>query len=241
MAHVNSVRTVIELVAFDGDDTLWHSETEFAITQDRFRELLAEHCDAPTLDERLLETERRNLELYGYGAKSFTLSMLETAVELLGDRMSATDAQHILQLGKELLSHPVDLLDGAAEAIAWAAERWPVVLITKGDLFHQESKIARSGLGDLFSGVEIVGEKTASAYERVCRRHGVASDRLLMIGNSLRSDIAPVIELGGWAVHVPYALLWELERLDDEDALRASPRFRAIDSLTNLPSVFTDF
>lgn len=232
---------MIDLVAFDGDDTLWHSESEFAVTQERIRALLSAHCDPAELDARLLDTERRNLELYGYGGKAFTLSVLETAVELLGERMTVEEVRGILGIGKDLLGHPVALLEGAAEAVREAASRWPVVLVTKGDLFHQESKIARSGLGDLFTGIEIVAEKDSATYERVCRRHGTTPERFVMIGNSLRSDAAPVLALGGWAVHVPYELLWELERHDDEGSLRGSERFRAISSLAEVPALLDAF
>jgi len=228
---------LIQLVAFDGDDTLWHSETEFAVTQDRLRDLLAAHCDRATLDARLLDVERRNLELYGYGAKAFTLSVLETATELVGDRLTAGDVRAILAIGKDLLSHPVELLEGAADAVAWSSARWPTVIITKGDLFHQESKVARSGLGDALRGVDIVAEKHPRAYERVCRRHGCPPDQFVMVGNSLRSDIAPVLDLGGFGIHVPYPLTWELDRVDDEDALRAHPRFRAVTTLADVPAV----
>ena len=227
---------MIELVAFDGDDTLWHSESEFAVTQDRLRDLLAPHCDPAVLDARLLEVERRNLELYGYGAKAFTLSVLETALEVVGDSLTASDVRGILMIGKDLLAHPVELLEGAAEAVTWAAERWPTIIITKGDLFHQESKVARSGLGDALRGVDVVAEKDPAAYARVCARHGCATDGFVMVGNSLRSDIAPVLDLGGWGVHVPYPLTWDLDRVDDEDALRTSARFRSITSLTEVPA-----
>jgi putative hydrolase of the HAD superfamily len=228
---------LIELVAFDGDDTLWHSETEFAVTQDRLRELLAGHCDPSTLDARLLEVERTNLELYGYGAKAFTLSVLETATEIVGDRLTVKDVRAILDIGKDLLSHPVELLAGAADAVQWCAARWPTIVVTKGDLFHQESKVARSGLGDALHAVDIVAEKHPSAYERVCRRHGCSPTAFVMVGNSLRSDIAPVLALGGWGVHVPYPLTWELDRVDDEDALRAHERFRAVTTLADVPAV----
>lgn len=230
---------MIRLVAFDGDDTLWQSEEQFVAIQAELRSLLARHCEPEALDAQLLEAERRNLEFYGYGAKAFTLSVIETAIELAGDGLQPADVAAILAFGKSLLAHPVELLDGAADAVIAAAERWPVVLVTKGDLFHQESKVARSGLGDLFSGIEIVGEKDTTTYERVCRRHGVSAEELVMIGNSLRSDIAPVIELGGWAVHVPHDLTWALERLDDEDVVRSHPRVRSAKSLDQVPTLLT--
>ncbi len=228
---------MIELVAFDGDDTLWQSEQQFAIAQDQLRALLAPHCAADVLDARLLDVERRNLELYGYGAKAFTLSVLETAIELAGDRLTTADVRAILNLGKDLLEHRIELLDGAADALRWVGSRWPMLLVTKGDLFHQESKVARSGLGDQFRGIEIVAEKDPATYERVCRRHGTSPDHLVMIGNSLRSDVVPVLELGGWAVHVPHPLTWALEHVDEEDVVLAHSRFRAVDSLARLPEV----
>jgi putative hydrolase of the HAD superfamily len=227
---------MIELVAFDGDDTLWQSEQQFASVQQQVHDLLAPHCEPTVLEARLLETERRNLDLYGYGAKAFTLSVVETAVELAGDDLTIADVRAILALGKELLGHPIELLDGAAAALEWVSDRWPVVLVTKGDLFHQESKLARSGLGDRFHGIEIVAEKDPATYERVCRRQGVAPDRLVMIGNSLRSDAGPVLALGGWAVHVPHELTWALERADDEPAIRGNPRFRSVASLADVPA-----
>lgn len=228
-------RTVIDAIGFDCDDTLWHSEAAFHLTQERVRELLAPHTDAETLDRRLIEVERANLALYGYGAKAFTLSLIETAAELAGDRLTAADVQSLLDAGKEILAHPVDLLPGARAALQHAVDTGlPVLLVTKGDLFHQESKVARSGLGELVSAVEVIHEKDESTYARVLRRNGIDPARFLMVGNSMRSDVAPVLAIGGWAAHVPHDLLWELERLDDDSHLRASPRFRAMSSLAEL-------
>jgi putative hydrolase of the HAD superfamily len=222
----------ITAVGFDGDDTLWQSETAFHVTQERVRRLLAEHVDAATLDSRLLEVERANLAVYGYGAKSFTLSMIETATELAGDALSVGDIRALLDAGKELLAHPVELLDGAREAVLAAkAHGLPVLLITKGDLFHQESKVARSGFGDLVDGVEVVHEKDESTYGRVLRRHGLDPVTFLMVGNSLRSDAGPVLALGGWAAHVPHELTWALEHPEDDGPIRTSARFRALTSL----------
>lgn len=227
----------LELVGFDGDDTLWESESAFAITHDRFRALLAGHAEPSELDALLLDAERANLELYGYGVKSFTLSMIETAIDLTGGAIEIADVKAILEAGKELLAHPVRLLPGAAEAVAAAAARGPIVLVTKGDLFHQESKVARSGLGELFAGVEVVAEKDASTYARVLRRFGVEAERFLMVGNASASDIEPVLGLGGWAVHVPHELTWALERHDDEDALARHPRYRRVDGLAGVAAV----
>ena len=232
---------MLTAVGFDGDDTLWQSETAFAVTHAKVRALLAPHVDAPTLDARLLDGERRNLELYGYGAKAFTLSMIETAIEIAGDALPIADVQALLDAGKELLAHPVELLPGARDAVEAAAERGlQVLLVTKGDLFHQESKVARSGFGDLVDAVEVVAEKDVATYARLLRRNGVEPSTFCMIGNSLRSDAAPVLELGGWAVHVPHELTWALEAADDESTVRAHPRFRDLPSLVEIPAVLDD-
>ncbi|MDQ3294536.1 MAG: HAD family hydrolase [Actinomycetota bacterium] len=229
---------MIEAIGFDGDDTLWQSETAFAITHDRVRALLASHVPRDVLDAQLLETERRNLEIYGYGVKAFTLSMIETALDLAGEALTAADVRALLDAGKELLAHPVEMLPGAEDAVRWAsAQGLQVVLITKGDLFHQESKVARSGLGELVDAVEVVAEKDVATYQRALRRNRVDPTNFVMVGNALRSDAAPVLELGGWAVHVPHPLTWALEAADDEDALRASPRFREVPSLIEIPTV----
>jgi putative hydrolase of the HAD superfamily len=230
----------IELVGFDGDDTLWQSEQAFHLAHAEIRALLAPHCDPATLDRRLLDVERANLRLYGYGAKAFTLSVLETAVELAGERLGADDVRAILEIGKQLLAHPVELLDGVRDTITAAAERHRVVLVTKGDLFHQEAKVAGSGLGDLFDGVEIVAEKDTDAYRQVCARYGVAPERFVMVGNSLRSDVAPVLALGGWGIFVPHELTWALEHPDDEDEIRAHPRFRAATTIADVDDLLQE-
>ncbi len=229
------------MLAFDGDDTLWHNESIFSVTQERFRDLMAPYLDdGSDIAELLYATERTNLELYGYGIKSFTLSMIETAIEVSGGRVTPGEIGVILDGAKQMLAHPVELLDGAASAVEAVSATHPVMLITKGDLFDQESKLARSGLGDRFAAVEIVSTKDRATYERILDRHEVAPDRFLMVGNSLRSDILPVLEIGGGAVHVPYDLIWQHEQLDDEDVVRGHPRFRHLDSLAGLPDLLAE-
>jgi putative hydrolase of the HAD superfamily len=229
---------VIEAIGFDGDDTLWESETAFAVTHDRVRALLASHVPRELLDAQLLETERRNLELYGYGVKAFTLSMIETALDVAGDALTPGDVRALLEAGKELLAHPVEMLPGAEEAVRWAAAHGlQVVLITKGDLFHQESKIARSGLGELVDAVEVVAEKDVPTYQRALRRNRIDPASFVMVGNALKSDAVPVLALGGWAIHVPHPLTWALEAADDEAAVRAERRFVEVASLTEIPAV----
>lgn len=221
----------ITTVGFDADDTLWHNERFFQLTQARFCALLEGHAEADHLARHLLEAERRNLGRYGYGIKGFVLSMIETAVEVTKAQVPAAVIRDILDAGKEMLAHPIDLLAHAREAVEALSGQYRVILVTKGDLLDQERKLAQSGLGDLFDGVEIVSEKTAEVYARVFARHGAGADRAMMVGNSLRSDVVPMIAAGGWGVHVPHDLTWEHEHAEPP---LAAPRFREIADLGEL-------
>lgn len=216
---------MIRLVGFDGDDTLWHSEGYYRQAQAQFEAIVGHYVDLADarLHERLLAIERANIGLFGYGAKGMTLSMIEAAVAVTGERISAADLHRIVGLGKAVMAHPVDLIDGIRAAVAEVARELPVVLVTKGDLFHQEHKVRASGLADLFQRIEIVSEKDPAAYARVLSEFGVQAGEFAMVGNSLRSDIEPVLRLGGWGVHMPYHVTWahELEHgLGPADAAR---------------------
>ncbi|RIY02095.1 HAD family hydrolase [Aureimonas flava] len=224
-------------IGFDADDTLWENETRFRLTQERFQALLAPHADAEAVSRRLLETERRNLAAYGFGVKGFTLSLIETAIEITDGRVGAGEIARILAEGRAMLDHPVELLPGARAAVERLSGRFRLILVTKGDLFDQERKLAASGLGDLFDAVEIVSDKSAAVYRRVFARHADGAERAAMIGNSLRSDVLPALEAGAWGVHVPHALTWEYERAE---APRGHPRFRAIPSLDGLEAVLAE-
>jgi len=204
----------VTTVGLDADDTLWHNETIFRLTQERYAALLADWADPEELEKRLAATEKRNLSLYGYGVKGFTLSLIETAMELCDGEAPPHVIRECLAAGREMLAHPVETLPGVDEALAALADRYRLVLITKGDLFHQERKLAASGLGELFAAVEIVSEKDADTYRRVFARHGTGPDEAAMIGNSMRSDVIPAIEAGGWGVYVPYHLVWAHEAAD---------------------------
>lgn len=222
----------ITTVGLDADDTLWHNETIFRLTHDRFVALLGEHGDLETILRRLAEVERRNLRLYGYGVKGFTLSMIETAMELTDGQAPASVVREILAAGREMLAHPVETLPGVDEALAALAERYRLVLVTKGDLLDQERKLAASGLGDLFAAVEIVSEKDRSTYERVFARHGTGPAEAVMAGNSMKSDVLPALAAGAFAVHIPYAITWAHELAD---APEGHARFGALDSIADLP------
>jgi len=206
----------ITVVGLDGDDTLWHNETRFNLTQGELRELLHRHVPDADVDRHLFETEMKNLGMYGYGIKSFTLSMIETAIQLTGGRIPASDLDVILGWGKRMLAMPTELLDGVEPALRELSRRYDLLLITKGDLFDQESKLARSGLADLFLGVEIVSEKNAGSYRGILTRRGIRADEFVMVGNSLRSDVVPVLELGARAVHIPYQVTWHHEHVPEE-------------------------
>lgn len=201
-------------IGFDADDTLWHNERFFQITQERFAGLLAEYADPDHLGERLLEAERRNLGHYGFGIKGFMLSMIETALEVTSDRVPGSVIHEIISAGQDMLRHPIELLPHARTAAETLAADYTLVLITKGDLLDQERKLAQSGLGDLFDAVEIVSDKTPETYRSAFARHGTGAEQAMMVGNSMKSDVLPAIAAGGWGVYVPHGLEWELEKAD---------------------------
>ena len=228
-------RIDVGVIAFDADDTLWHNEGIFYSTQDRFKEILSAYHSEDWIAERLFATEIRNIRHFGYGAKGFTLSMIETAIELSEGRISAAEIQSILEMGKDMMCAPVELLDGAGETVEALAKEYDLMLITKGDLFHQESKVARSGIGDYFRIIEIVSEKNPGVYQRILHRHGIAPERFLMVGNSLKSDILPVLELGAKAVYVPYKTTWAHEQVSTAEL--EGKTFFEIDRLDRLPAL----
>ena len=218
-------------IGFDADDTLWHHESYYRDTQARFAGLLAGHADPDHLHTRLLEAERRNLGHYGFGVKGFTLSMIETAIEVTDGTVPAAVIAEIMAAGREMLAHPINLLPHARTAVEALAASHRVILITKGDLMDQERKLAQSGLGDLFHAVEIVSDKTPAVYSRAFARHGSGADQALMVGNSLKSDVLPMIAAGGWAVHVPHGLVWALDQADPPEG---HPRFHTLTDLGSL-------
>lgn len=222
-------------IGFDADDTLWHNETIFERVHERYRALLARYHDAMTVDRTLLATEKRNLDLYGYGVKGFTLSAIETAIQLTGGKISAEEINLLLANGREMLAHPVELLDGVAETLAELSAEFRLLLITKGDLRDQQRKLAKSGLAERFHHVEIVSEKDAATYAAILRRYTLAPDRFLMVGNSLKSDILPVLALGGAGAHVPYHLTWALEH--SEAPITSDGRFFELKSVREIPAL----
>ena len=214
----------IRVLGFDGDDTLWHNEDRFNVTQSELRDLIRRHAPDADVDKHMLEVEMANLGMYGYGVKSFTLSMLETAIQLTGGRIPSSDLEVILGWGKRMLNEPIELLEGVEASLAELRQRYDLLLITMGDLFDQESKLARSGLGDAFLGVEILSEKNVDSYRAVFKRRGIKPEEFVMVGNSLRFDVAPVVALGSRAVHVPFHLTWQHANLAEESLPEAGWR-----------------
>ena len=229
--------TRLTTICFDADDTLWHNERFFQLTQDRFYELLADHAEADHLAERLLQAERRNLGHYGFGIKGFVLSMIETALDVTENRVPGDVIRELIAAGQDMLSHPIELLPGVEETVAALAPDYDLLLITKGDLLDQERKLAQSGLGEMFDGVEIVSDKTPSVYAGIFRSRGITPTTAVMAGNSLKSDVIPAIDAGGWGVHVPHDLTWELEHATPPDS---HARYRRIDMLADLVRVISE-
>ncbi|WP_222565549.1 HAD family hydrolase [Novilysobacter antarcticus] len=231
---------MIGMVGFDADDTLWRSQDYFDEAQEEFERILGAWTDLDRSGarDRLYQVESGNIGVFGYGVKGMVLSMLEAAIELSDARISAADLQRILGLGKELLQHPVELLPGIAEAVETIARDHPVVMITKGDLFHQEAKVRDCGMAHLFGRIEIVSEKDPATYRRLLAEFGLQASQFLMIGNSLRSDIIPVLELGGWGIHVPYHSTWVHERA--APVAEGERRFRQVHTAAGLPAAVAE-
>ena len=230
------VTASLSAIGFDADDTLWQNEQFYRLTEKRFTALLADYAEADDLSSRLLEAETRNLKAYGFGIKGFTLSMIETAIEVTEGRVPASVIHEIVDAGRDLLNHPVEPLPHARAALEELSGKYRLILITKGDLFDQERKLAQSGLGELFTAVEIVSDKSAAVYERVFTRHGDGPAHSMMVGNSLRSDIIPALKAGCWGVYVPHSLTWALEQ---DEAPAQDRRYRLITHLGELPDVIS--
>lgn len=221
-------------VALDADDTLWHNERYFHLTQARFRDLLADYAAPEQLSARLLAAERRNIGHYGFGVKGFVLSMIETAIEVTDGRVPAPVITELLAAGRQMLAEPIELLPGVAETLERLAGRYRLLVVTKGDLLDQERKLAQSGLGEMFDGVEIVSDKTPATYAAIFARHGAGAEQALMAGNSMASDVVAPILAGAWGVHLPHGLEWALEAAEPP---LANPRFRRLERITALPDL----
>ena len=235
------VLRAFDVIAFDADDTLWHNERSYRDGRERFRRILARagvDLDDTEIEARVTRTEVANIEYFGYGVSSFALSLIETAIHASDGRIAARDLHALIELARQMLTEDIELFDGVAESLAALSSSYPLMLVTKGDLLHQTSKLERSGLKQYFSYVEVVSHKTPAVYAGILARHGVAPGRFLMVGNSLRSDVLPVIDVGGWAVHVPAALSWSHEHADVPE--HARPRYFELPAIGGLPGLIAD-
>jgi putative hydrolase of the HAD superfamily len=226
---------MIEIIGFDADDTLWHNETLYSQAKDQFQALLAPFSDPVGARRRLDELEEWNVHHYGYGIKSFALSMVEAAIEISRGQIEASSLSRILDIVKEMLNTEVKLFELVESTLAALAQKFPLILITKGDFFEQHRKIERSGLVKYFRYIEIVVDKTPDTYRGVLAKYNLAPDKFLMVGNSLRSDILPVLEIGGQAVYVPYASTWAHEQVDE--SARTATKYLEIEHLGQLPEL----
>ena len=227
----------IKVIAFDADDTLWINEPYFYETERHFCRLLEDYLPHHTVSRELLQVEIQNLSLYGYGIKSFMLSMIETALKVSNKTITLDAIEKIIQLGKDLLAKPIELIDGVEEVLIQLKMKYRLVVATKGDLLDQEQKLARSGLGEMFQAVEIVSDKSPPTYQRIFTRHGDGPERSMMVGNSLKSDIVPAIEVGSWGIFIPHPLTWALEHTD---APKDAPRFRQIERIGELSGLLAE-
>jgi putative hydrolase of the HAD superfamily len=225
--------SIFDVIAFDADDTLWHNERLYVDAQVKLARLLAPYGVVEAVGERLYRTESRNIRYFGYGIKSYTLSMIETAVELTGGRISGREVLAIIGLAKEMLEAKVELLGYAAETVSRLAASHHLMIITKGDLLDQRTKIERSGLGGYFQSVEVVSDKTPESYRQLFGQHAIDPRRVLMVGNSLRSDILPILELGGRAAYIPYQTTWAHEAAEPPPP--GKPGFYQLENLSQLP------
>ena len=228
----------ITTIAFDADDTLWQNEQFFRLTEQRFADLLRDYTDAPDLNDRLIAAVTRNLQYYGFGMKGFALSMVETALEVTDHRVPGRVIAEILAAGRELLTYPIETLPYVDQALDQLQETHRLILVTKGDIFDQERKLAASGLADYFAAIEIVADKTPATYARIFERHTEGAGHTVMVGNSLRSDILPPLAAGGFAVYVPHELTWSYEHADEPEN---EPRYARVDHIGQLPAAITRF
>lgn len=229
----------IKVICFDADDTLWVNEPYYRDTERKFAELMADFIDPKACDERLLQTEIRNIKLYGYGAKSFVLSMIETAIHISEHKIKAITIDKILQLGRELIAKPIQLLDDVEEVLSYFDGKYRLIMATKGDLLDQERKLSKSGLVNYFHHIEIMSEKDAANYKKLIAHLDVTSDEFVMIGNSVKSDILPVLQIGAYAIHIPCDTTWAHEHAENHEL--NNPRFKEISQLNMVKEAIAAF
>ncbi|MEP1984050.1 MAG: HAD family hydrolase, partial [Maribacter dokdonensis] len=205
----------INVIGFDADDTLWVNETYFRDTEDKFADLLEKYETKNKIDQELFRTEIKNLDLYGYGIKGFVLSMIECALELSNNQVAPKTVSALLDLGKEMITQPVELLEGVEEVLQSLKDKYRLIVLTKGDLLDQERKLERSGLSEYFHHVEVLSDKKEKNYSDLLEHLQIEPDEFLMIGNSLKSDVLPLVNIGARAVHIPFHTTWQHEEVTE--------------------------
>lgn len=224
----------LDLVAFDADDTLWHNLIHFDSAEKQFGEMLSNFGDPADATKQLMEAEKRNIPLYGFGVKGFTLSMIETALSVSGGRVDATTLQKLIVMGRDMLDHDIELLPHVEDTLKALHDDHRLLLITKGDLHHQERKVLASGLAHYFEGVEIVSDKKPDTFKKISARHGGKVERMVMAGNSIRSDVLPMINAGGFGIYVPFDILWDHEH---ETVPSGTERFYEVENILGVVGV----
>jgi putative hydrolase of the HAD superfamily len=226
---------MFDLIAFDADDTLWENNALYLQARDRFKDILAKYPLSASVEERLEETEVANLKYFGFGAMSFILSMIETGVDITAGQVSAADIKAIVAIAKDMIAAEVRLYEDSEPTLAQLSRQQRLILITKGDLLHQQSKVERSGLRSYFQAVEVVADKTPAVYTALLDKYGVSPAHFLMVGDSMRSDMLPVLGLGGFAVFVPNADTWTHEKMEPPQGFEG--RFFELERLSQLPDL----
>lgn len=223
----------IKTIAFDADDTLWRNEEIFMHAQDEFIHLLLPYHDETYIRSHLNDVQINNLKNFGYGIKGFTLSMIETAIQLTEGRVTGNEIHDIIQLSKRMLASPVELLPNIESVLSKLKGHFTLFVITKGDLLDQESKLARSGIADYFDVIEIVSEKNKDTYQQILQRHKLLKENFLMVGNSLKSDVLPILDIGAKAIHIPYHSTWDHEKVS-HNILSNYPQLQTLDNVDQL-------
>jgi len=221
----------LKVIAFDADDTLFVNEPYFQETEEKFCALMSDYLSHQGLSQELFKTEIANLELYGYGIKGYILSMIEAAMRISNKTISIEVVEKITEYGKELLQKPIELLDGVEETLQALSGKYKLVVATKGDLLDQRRKLHNSGLGHYFHHIEVMSDKKEKDYEDLLKRLEIKSEEFFMIGNSLKSDVLPVLNIGGHAVHIPFHTTWEHEKINHKVE---HPNFRALEKITEV-------
>ena len=225
------------VLGIDADDTLWENEAWFYKIQDRFFEMMSSWSDTQDTNAALLENERASIPQYGYGVTSFVRSMILTAIQISNGEIETKQISQIVSWGDELIEAPVDLLPGVEETLSELSNNHRLLLITKGDVLHQRAKVENSGLSDFFWNIEVVGEKDSAVYEMLLNRYGISPEMFVMIGNSVNSDVLPVLNIGARAIHVPHHTTWELEVPDPKELEKVD--FPIAQSISEVPGILS--